>query len=147
MKHFFEETRKRLRVKKRRTGNAEKHYHQGQEMTSENVTRNSEPNVLAASGWMLGLSLALIWLPLFGPLIAGFVGGRKAGGVGHALFAVFLPGIVVGILSLFLGTLLSAIPLIGWIFAAAFGTAGVLVSVMQVIPLLIGAALGAWTAK
>jgi hypothetical protein len=116
-------------------------------MTSDNVTRSSGQGVLVASGWMLGLSLALIWLPLFGPLIAGFVGGRKAGSLGPALLAVFFPGLVVGLISMFLGSFLSAIPLVGWIFATVFGTAGMLVSVMQVVPLMIGAAVGSMTAK
>lgn len=33
---------------------------------------------------MVGLSILLLWIPMLGPLIAGFVGGRKAGGIGGA---------------------------------------------------------------
>ena len=37
---------------------------------------------------------AFFWLPLIGPFLAGFVGGRKAGGVIQAAIAVFLPGLL-----------------------------------------------------
>ena len=50
----------------------------------------------AAIFWMCIISLLLCWLQFFGPLIAGFVGGKKAGGVGNALMAVFLPCILCG---------------------------------------------------
>lgn len=116
-------------------------------MTSDSVTRGSKHNVLSASGWMIGLSVALVWLPLIGPLIAGFVGGRKAGAIAPALIAVFMPGLILGIVSFFLGGFLSAIPLIGAIFAAVFGTAGYLLSFMQIGPLVVGALLGGWTAN
>ena len=41
---------------------------------------------------MLVLSVLLFWMPILGPLIAGFVGGRKSGSVGNAILAALLPG-------------------------------------------------------
>lgn len=103
------------------------------------LTRNTQPGSLVrASAWMVGLSAVLFWLPIIGPLIAGFVGGKKAGAVFPAMVAVLLPGLIFGVLSFFLGGLLSAIPLIG----ALFGLGGLLVSLMQIGPLLIGAIIG-----
>ena len=43
---------------------------------------------------MFLISLLLIWLPFFGPLIAGFVGGKKAGGVGSGVTAFLIVALV-----------------------------------------------------
>ena len=91
-----------------------------------------------AMAWMFVLSLLLFWLPLLGMFIAGLVGGRKAGGVGTALVAVLLPGLVVAGLMFLLATALTGMPLLGAI--AGFGT-GVLI-VANIVPLLAGAVVG-----
>ena len=91
-----------------------------------------------AVAWMLGLSLALFWLPVLGMFIAGLVGGRKAGGVGTAVLAVMVPALVVGAVMFFAGTLLTGMPVLGTI--AALG-AGALV-LANVLPMLAGAVLG-----
>ncbi len=91
----------------------------------------------SATLWMIGLSILLFWLPTVGPLIAGFVGGRKAGDVGTAILAAILPAIVIGALLFLLGTLF-ALPLIGAIVGAGL----VLVLVVNSVPLLIGAIVG-----
>jgi hypothetical protein len=114
-------------------------------MGSEHNVAPRKKNVLKASGWMLGLSVGLVWLPVLGPLIAGFVGGRKAGGVGPAILAVFLPGIMLFVISILLGGLLVNLPILGGIFASMFAFAGSLVSLMQIGPLVVGAVLGGWT--
>ncbi len=88
---------------------------------------------------MFFLSLALFWMPLLGPLIAGFVGGRKAGSVGNAVIAVFLPAVIFGVIFFFAASLLTANPLFG--FIAGFG--GVAVAMIHIGPLLLGAVLGA----
>src|SRR5262245_36634780 len=106
---------------------------------------NSETNrgsIGAAIAWMFLLSILLFWLPVVGPLIAGFVGGRKAGGVGNAITAVFLPGIVFGIALFVLATVLMAMPLIG----ALAGFGGFVVAIAHVGPLLVGAIIGGATA-
>ena len=48
--------------------------------------------------WMGGLSLLLFWMPIVGPLVAGLVGGKKAGSVKRAVIAVFLPALLLGLL-------------------------------------------------
>jgi hypothetical protein len=88
--------------------------------------------------WMFLISLLLIWLPFFGPLIAGFVGGKKAGGVGSAIGAVFLPALVLGVFLFVLGTA-AGLPLVGAVTGA---TAFLFVAVAAIGPMLLGAILG-----
>jgi hypothetical protein len=88
--------------------------------------------------WMLVLSILLFWLPVLGLFIAGLVGGRKAGSLGRGVVAALVPAIVVGGLAFLLATVLTGMPILG--FIAGLG-AGALV-VASVVPLLLGAALG-----
>jgi hypothetical protein len=88
---------------------------------------------------MFVLSILLFWLPFVGPLIAGFVGGRKAGGLGNAILAVFLPGIVFAVVLFFCATVLLAFPLLGFLA----GAGGLVLATAHVGPLLLGAILGA----
>jgi hypothetical protein len=87
---------------------------------------------------MFFISLLLFWLPVLGPLIAGVVGGKKAGGVGAAIVAVFLPGILFGIVLFLLASGLSGIPLLG----AIAGAGGFALSLVHIGPLLVGAIIG-----
>jgi len=48
-------------------------------------------SVASAFAWTFTLSILLAWLPFFGPLIAGYVGGKKAKQTGSALAAVIVP--------------------------------------------------------
>jgi len=48
--------------------------------------------------WTVILSALLFWLPVAGPAIAGYVGGRKAGGPLRAVIAVIIPALVMLIL-------------------------------------------------
>jgi hypothetical protein len=68
--------------------------------------------------WMVGLSILLFWLPTLGPLVAGFVGGRKAGGIGPAFVAAIIPAVLVAALIFLLGTLVT-LPVIGALVGAA----------------------------
>jgi len=100
-------------------------------------------SVIAGSIWMLVISVLLFWLPVFGPLLAGIVGGQKAGGVGGGLMAVFLPAIVVAILiALIPAATMTGIPVVGAVIAsiAAFGL--VVVIGLQIGLLLLGAIIG-----
>ena len=63
-------------------------------------------SVSKAMVWMFVLSILLFWLPVAGPLIAGFVGGRKAGSVSNAILAAILPGLAVGAVFFFLASYL-----------------------------------------
>ena len=100
---------------------------------------NREGSVGSATLWMIVLSLLLFWLPILGPLIAGFVGGRKAGSLGNSVLAVFLPAIIFGVALFFLATLLTGFPLLA--FAASAG--GFVLAAAHIGPLLLGAILGA----
>lgn len=103
-----------------------------------NTTTTSRGSIGAAIGWMFLLSVLLVWLPVVGPAIAGFVGGKKAGGVGRAIAAVFLPGIVFGVALFVFATALSAMPLVG----AVAGFGALAFSLAHVGPLLLGAIVG-----
>lgn len=113
-------------------------------MSREVSRRGSIPNAMA---WMIGLSAVLFWLPLLGGLIAGFVGGRKAGGPGPAVVAAILPSVVFGLLVFFLGGLIGSIPIIGALFQLVAGLGGLVLSTMNIVPLLVGAVVGGATAK
>ena len=89
--------------------------------------------------WMFVLSILLFWLPVAGPLIAGFVGGRKAGNIGNAILAAILPAILFGAVLFFLGSVLTGVPLLGLIA----GAGGAILALSHVAPLLVGAIAGA----
>ncbi|MBT3312227.1 MAG: hypothetical protein HN737_05735 [Desulfobacterales bacterium] len=101
---------------------------------------DSEKNgsIVSAIIWMFLISLLLFWLPAVGPFIAGVVGGKKAGGVGSAIIAVFLPGIVFGVLLFVFASSLTGIPIIG----AIAGAGGFILSLVHIGPLLLGAIIG-----
>ncbi len=97
-----------------------------------------EPSAIRGMLWMILISILLFWLPFFGPLIAGFVGGKKAGTVGSAILAIFLPAILIGVFLFFFGTVLSGIPGFGLIA----GMGGFVLALTGIGPLLIGAIIG-----
>lgn len=95
---------------------------------------------MSAAGIMLVLALLLFWLPLAGPFIAGFAGGRRAGNGATAVTIALLPAILLGGL---VALVLSAVdlPVLGTLAGI-----GVFVAVLvQDIPLLLGAYAGAET--
>ena len=89
--------------------------------------------------WMLVLSILLFWLPVIGPCVAGFVGGRKAGSVSNAVLASILPALGIGAALFFLGSVLTGLPLLGMIA----GAGGAVIALAHVIPMLIAAMIGA----
>jgi hypothetical protein len=96
-------------------------------------------SVLRAFFWMLILSILLFWLPLIGPFIAGFVGGRKAGSLSNSILAAFLPALLFAACLFFFASLLTGLPLLGALAAAG----GFVLVAAHVGPLLLGAILGA----
>jgi hypothetical protein len=94
--------------------------------------------IVRGMNWMGGLSLLLFWLPGVGPFVAGLVGGFKAQTVGNATLAVFVPGVLLGVMSFAAVT---------WMYDASWGAlAGVGTAVLLLInigPLFLGAVLGA----
>jgi hypothetical protein len=95
-------------------------------------------SIAVAILWMFFLSLLLFWMPVIGPLIAGIVGGKKAGGVGNAVVAVLLPALIFGFLTAALATTISGLPVVGF-FA---GLGGTIFALAHVVPLMIGAIIG-----
>jgi hypothetical protein len=102
------------------------------------MTTQKEGSIISGIFWMFLISILLFWLPGFGPLIAGFVGGKKSGGVLNAIIAVILPAIVLGICLFLFTSLLTGAPIIG--FVAGAGSSILVLS--NVGPLLIGAIIG-----
>ena len=84
------------------------------------MSQSSERRILGPAIWMMVLSLLLCWLPLVGPLIAGYVGGRLAGGVGAAFLASILPAVVLGV-AIFAAMSLFALPLLGLVLGIGVG--------------------------
>jgi hypothetical protein len=95
-------------------------------------------SIARATGWMFGLLILLFWLPGLGPLIAGFVGGRKAGGVGAAILAVVLPIVAAGVALAVLGSHVTGIPVLGLLV----GLGGIALILLHAGALLIGAIIG-----
>ncbi|HEU5170847.1 MAG TPA: hypothetical protein VFU46_09925 [Gemmatimonadales bacterium] len=95
-------------------------------------------SLVSAMNWMGGLTLLLFWLPVLGPLVAGLVGGAKAGSVGRAVLATFLPAVLTGLMTAAGVAYLTE--WIGWGVLAGLGvTMWLLVSIG---PLLVGAIIG-----
>jgi hypothetical protein len=104
--------------------------------------KEEKGSVGAGIVWMFIISILLFWLPVLGALIAGFVGGKKSGGIGKAILAVFLPGIVFGAILFFFTSAISGLPLIG----AVAGGGGLVLSLVHIGPLLLGAIIGGFFA-
>lgn len=88
--------------------------------------------------WMFLISILLFWLPVVGAFLAGLVGGVKSGGLGAAITAVFLPGLIIGGLLAVLATGLTGIPVLG----AVAGVGGFILAIAHVGPMLVGAIIG-----
>jgi hypothetical protein len=94
-------------------------------------------------GWMFLISILLFWLPVLGPLIAGIVGGRKAGGVGNAILAVILPALFLGAALLLSGAAITGIPVLG----ALVGIGVTALVLLHAGPILLGAIIGGLVAS
>ncbi|HET9040693.1 MAG TPA: hypothetical protein VFN40_11010 [Gemmatimonadales bacterium] len=93
----------------------------------------------AAVNWMGGLTLLLFWAPVVGPLVAGLVGGVKAGTVGRAVAAVFVPAVLTGALAA--GGVTYLADWFPWGLLAGLGV--VVICLLNVVPLFAGAVAGA----
>ena len=63
------------------------HDHEGKRFRSSRVVYS----FWSASKYVFILSIMLWWLPMFGQMIAGYVGGRRAGGPWKGVFAAIIP--------------------------------------------------------
>lgn len=107
---------------------------------SGRIDRPRRPGSFASAvNWMGGLTLLLFWLPVAGPLIAGLVGGIKAGTVGRAILAVFVPALLTGVIAAGGVTYLAD----WWPWGLLAGLGAVVVCLVNVVPLLAGAVAGA----
>lgn len=106
--------------------------------------RERRGSLVSAMNWMGGLALLLFWLPVAGPLIAGFVGGVKAGSVGRAAAAVFLPAVLIGVMVTVAVAYLADWV---WLWGLLAGLGGVVLMLLNVVPLLAGALAGGLVAR
>jgi hypothetical protein len=82
------------------------------------------------------LSILLFWIPPFGQMIAGYVGGRKAGTPKKGFFAALVPMSIIFLLFI-LVILDIMVDEIGWVFGLPEAGAGYLASNLPIIgPLL-----------
>ena len=95
-------------------------------------------SLVMAMIWMAVLSLLLFWLPLLGPLIAGFVGGQTAGSAGRGILAALIPVVILCVILFAFSTALVGLPVVGFIFSLGL----FFIFVIQSIPLLAGALIG-----
>jgi hypothetical protein len=96
-----------------------------------------DPSPVVGGIWMMILAVGLAWLPLLGPLIAGFVGGRMIGEEKRALGVALIPAVALAVV---LWLILAAfdLPVLG----AVAGLGALVVVAVQEIPLLVGAWFG-----
>jgi hypothetical protein len=99
---------------------------------------DSEGSIVSGIFVMLILSVLLFWAPVLGPIVAGFAGGSKAGGIGAGIMAAILPGIGVGVVLFLLTSTLAGLPIIG----AIAGMGGAILALAHVGPMLLGAIVG-----
>jgi hypothetical protein len=102
------------------------------------MSENSDGSIVMGMIWMFVVSVLLIWLPGLGPLIAGIVGGKTAGGVMPGLMAAMLPGLLLAGGLFAFGAMFTGLPFVGAIIAGG----GVLLYVLYIPALLIGAFIG-----
>jgi hypothetical protein len=95
--------------------------------------------------WTVILSALLFWLPLVGPGIAGYVGGRKAGGPLRGVIAVLIPAMVMFVLIAAASETMDLLPA-GTLSGAPFDPETVTDLPAQTIPLVAGLqqSIGAW---
>lgn len=94
-------------------------------------------SVVSGSLWMVGISVALFFLPAINGFVGGLVGGYKVGGLRRALTAAVLPAGAVGVLLWIVLAIVDA-PVVGFLS----GVAALGLIVLSSLGLLIGAAVG-----
>jgi hypothetical protein len=99
-------------------------------------------SILSGTLWMVGLAILLFWLPVIGPLIAGFVGGRKSGGIVAGLIASIIPALLAAGLLLLIGTVVG-LPLIGAIAGAGL----FIILLVETVPMMLASIVGGATAE
>lgn len=111
----------------------------GRQRPIETRMARREGSVFKGTLYMLALSVLLFWLPIAGPLIAGYVGGRRAGSAGRGAIAAILPAIVAGIL---VALAIAALPEVNLLIGAVFGSIAAIAIVLQSALLVLGGIVG-----
>lgn len=105
-------------------------------MSDTSGTRSSG-DVVSGALWMLLLGVLLSWVPILGPLVAGFVGGRLIASPRVALGIALVPALVMaGVLWAVLAAF--DLPVVG----AVAGFSALVIIAIQMLPLLAGAWFG-----
>ena len=104
------------------------------------MAQMKDSSVVAASLWMIVISLALFFLPALNGLIGGAVGGYKAGSAARGLTAAVLPAIVVGAVLWIVFALFDA-PILGFFGGLALGLWALISSVGVLVGAIIGGVL------
>ncbi len=66
-------------------------------MEATTDVRRGDSNMGTGAVWMIGITLALFFVPLINGIVGGIVGGYKVGDWKRALGAAVLPAIVVAL--------------------------------------------------
>ncbi len=87
---------------------------EGSSREEKPMIRKERP-ILAGTFYVFFISMLLWWIPLFGQMIAGYIGGRKAGGPFKGILVTIIPALImIALLACFdLGFL----PFLGAVFA------------------------------
>lgn len=104
------------------------------------LAQPARSSIVSGSLWMIGLTLALFFLPLINGVIGGLVGGYKVGGAGRAMLAAILPAAVVAAALWVLFLVIDA-PVLGVVAGLTGATLVVLADLGIFIGALIGGAL------
>jgi len=104
------------------------HDHEGKRFKSGNVVYS----FWSAAKYTLIISLMLWWLPMFGQMIAGYVGGRRAGGPWKGVAAAILP--VVCLYAVITGFENGTLP--SHVFGVAIAPAAIQAALMNGVPFI-----------
>lgn len=84
-------------------------------------------SIISGAFWMIFISILLFWLPILGPAIAGYVGGKKAGGILNAIIAALVPFILLVFAIMFLAAFVKSV------FAVFAGIIGLAILPLYII--------------
>ena len=99
-------------------------------------------NLFSASAWMVGITLALFFVPLINGLIGGFVGGYKVGTPGRAMGAAVLPAVIASG-GLWLLMISLDLPVIGFVAGLAVG----ILILLADLGIFVGALIGGFVSN
>lgn len=99
-------------------------------------------NAAPASGWMLGLTMLLFFLPVFNGIVGGIIGGYKMGSTKFAVMASLLPATA----ATFLLWIAYSIVNPAFLGVVSEWRSGVLI-ILSALALILGAAIGGTIAQ